>query len=176
MARELNAKQLQFIEEYLIDLNATQAAIRAGYSEATAGQQGFDLLKHPQIEPLIEARIAARSERTRIDADWVLTRLAAEAEADVADLYGADGELLPIKDWPKIWRQGLVTGIDVDEIEHAGVRMGTVKKIRLSDRIRRLELIGKHVRVNAFQDTVQHKGLEGLADRLARAKGRRTDG
>ena len=172
MSGKLNDKQRRFVQEYLIDLNATQAAIRAGYSPKTAGQQGFDLLKNPEVQAALDQAKIERSEETKIDAAWVLTRLAEEATADVGDLYHADGHLKPIHEWPKIWRQGLVAGIDVEEIQVEGVKMGEIKKIRLSDRIKRLELIGKHVKVNAFQEVVQHKGLEGLADRLARAKKR----
>lgn len=175
MAGKLTRKQKRFVDEYLLDLNASQAAIRTGYSKKTAGAIGFELLKKPEISEAIETAMANRSERTKIDADWLLSRLASEAEADVGDLYGDDGQLLPVKEWPKIWRQGLVAGLDIEEIEVDGVRMGTVKKIRVSDRVRRLELIGKHVRVNAFQDVIQHKGLEGLAERLDRAAGRADD-
>lgn len=100
-----------------------------------------------------------------MDAAWVLRRLAAEADADVADLYDEEGRPLPVNKWPKIWRQGLVAGVKT-RVSEDGV---AIIDIKVSDRIRRLELIGKHVSVNAFQETVQHKGLEGLADRLARA-------
>ena len=172
MSNDLSEKQLRFVDEFIIDLNATQAAIRAGYSEKTAHVQGPRLLSNVSVREAIDTAKTARSEETKIDAAWVLKRLAAEAEADIADLYGPDGQLLPVKEWPKIWRQGLVAGVDVEEIHVEGVKMGEVKKIRLSDRIKRLELIGKHVKVNAFQEVVQHKGLEGLADRLARAKKR----
>ena len=172
MTAKLTGKQQRFVEEYLIDLNATQAAIRAGYSEKTAHVIGPENLGKPEICTAIDAARSKRSEKTQIDAEWVLRRLAEEAEADFADILGADGQLLPVKEWPKIWRQGLIAGIDIEEIHVEGVKMGEVKKIRISDRIKRLELIGKHVKVNAFQDVVQHKGLEGLSDRLARAKGR----
>lgn len=169
MAKELNDKQRRFVHEYLIDLNATQAAIRAGYSPKTAHSQGPRLLENDEIQAALDEARQERSEKTKIDAAWVLTRLAEEATADVGDLYHADGHLKPIHEWPKIWRQGLVAGIDVEEISVEGVKMGEIKKIRLSDRIKRLELIGKHVRVNAFQEVLQIKGLEGLADRLDRA-------
>lgn len=175
MSKELTAKQQAFVDEYLLDLNATQAAIRAGYSVKTAEKIGSENLKKPEIQGELDRRKSARSERTQINADWVLTRLAAEAEADIADLYEIDGALKPIHEWPKIWRQGLVAGVEIEEIQVEGVKMGEVKKIKLSDRIKRIELIGKHVRVNAFQDVVQHKGLDGLADRLARAKKRRSE-
>lgn len=167
---DLTPKQARFVEEYLIDLNATQAAIRAGYSSRSANEQAAQLLGKPHIKTAIEAGRAARSEETKIDAAWVLKRLAAEAEADVADIYGDDGELLPLKQWPKIWRQGLVAGMDVEEIEVEGVKVGLIRKVKISDRVRRLELIGKHVGVQAFQENIQVGGVEQLADRIARAK------
>ncbi|MDW9880499.1 terminase small subunit [Sinorhizobium meliloti] len=170
---ELTPKQARFVEEYLIDLNATQAAIRAGYSDKTAQAIGTENLSKPLIKAAIDEALAKRSEETRIDANWVLQRLAAEAEADIADLYTEGGALKPVHEWPKIWRQGLVAGIDVEELyEGYGEerqQTGFVRKIKLSDRVRRLELIGKHVRVNAFQEVVNVKGLDTLADRMERA-------
>lgn len=161
----LNAKQRRFAEEYLVDLNATQAAIRAGYSEETAHAQGCALLKHPNVNELITELKRKRSERTGIDAAWLLTRLAAEAEADLSDLYDEDGRLLPVKDWPLIWRQGLVSGVKT-AVSEDGVAFVDVK---VSDRIKRLELIGRHISVQAFKDQVQVGGLDALAERLARA-------
>ena len=70
--RNLTAKQRRFVEGYLIDLNATQAAIRAGYSEKTAGQVGFENLKKPQIAAAVSKAKRERSEVTKIDAEWVL--------------------------------------------------------------------------------------------------------
>ncbi|MCV0370497.1 terminase small subunit [Filomicrobium sp.] len=170
--RSLTEKQTRFVEEFLRDLNATQAAIRAGYSAKTANQIGPKLLDSLHVRAAIDAAKALRSERTKIDADWVLQRLVAEAEADVADLYDDEGDLRPVEEWPHIWRQGLVQGIDVHVVEVEGEPVATVKKLRLSDRVRRLEMIGKHVAVNAFQEVVQHKSLEGLAVRLDRARKR----
>ncbi|WP_449395573.1 terminase small subunit [Devosia riboflavina] len=154
----LTAKQSRFVAEYLIDLNATQAAIRAGYSPKTANRIGPELLTKPAVAAAVSSAQSQRAERTKIDADWVLTRLAAEAEADIADLYAEDGSLRPVHDWPEIWRKGLVAGIDVEEIREEGVTVGTVRKLKLSDRIKRIELIGKHVDVQAFKDQVEHTG------------------
>lgn len=177
--RALTSKQARFVEEYVIDLNATQAAIRAGYSRNGADTTGPRLLEDPRIIAAIDARKIERSERTEINAEWVLKRLANEAEADIADLYDAKtGDLKPIHEWPEIWRQGLVTGVEIDAIYDGHgenrIQIGHAKKVRFSDRVRRLELIGKHVRVNAFQDQVKVTGFDGLADRLERAKRRPT--
>ncbi|KGT80458.1 terminase [Bradyrhizobium japonicum] len=170
----LTAKQQRFVAEYLIDLNSTQAAIRAGYSRENADKQGPRLLAHPEVKFAIDAAKLQRSERTEIDSDWMLRRLVEEAEADLADLYDERGDLKSIDEWPEIWRKGLVAGLEIDALyEGAGEdrrQVGHVRKIKLSDRVRRLELIGKHVRVNAFQDQVSVSGVEGLADRIALAK------
>lgn len=165
----LTPKQQRFVESYLLDLNATQAAIRAGYSPRTAQVQGTQLLAHPAIMTAINEGKIARSEETRVNAAWVLRRLAEEAEADFGDLYDDAGDLLPVKQWPKIWRQGLIAGLDVEVMSVEGIEIGRVKKLRISDRVKRLELIGQHVNVQAFKDQIEVGGLGELADRLARA-------
>lgn len=172
---ELTPKQRLFVAEYLKDLNATQAAIRAGYSERTANKIGPELLGKTSIKQAIDAAQEKREEETQIDANYVLKRLHDENEADLADLYDEEtGALLPIHKWPLIWRKGLVQGVDtLEERDHEGNVIGFTRKVKISDRIKRTELIGKHVRVNAFQDIIEHKGLEGLSDRLARAKSRK---
>lgn len=157
-AGSLTARQARFIDEYLLDLNATQAAIRAGFSARTANRAGPRLLADERIAAAISAAQQARSERTKIDSDWVLARLAAEADADLADLYDEEGGLRPVHEWPEVWRKGLVAGIDVEEIKAEGVVVGVVRKIKISDRIKRIELIGKHVNVQAFREQVEHSG------------------
>lgn len=78
----INARQQRFVEEYLVDLNATQAAIRAGYSERTANEQGARLLANVSVAAAIQAAIDARSERTEITQDMVLRRWWEIATAD----------------------------------------------------------------------------------------------
>ncbi len=172
--RELTPKQAQFVAEYLIDLNATKAAIRCGYAERSAQVQGARLISNDMVRAAIERAKAERSQSTSIDAAWVLKRLAAEAEADVSDLYYENGALKPIHEWPKIWRQGLVAGVKHTELrDEEGNRTGEViVDVKLSDRVRRLELIGKHIGVKAFEDQISVTGLDALADRLARASSR----
>lgn len=163
---KLTAKQEIFCLEYLKDLNATQAAIRAGYSEDTAHSIGHENLSKPEIAKRISEAKAERSQRTQVDADWLLTQLATEAMADVADLYDeATGALKPVHEWPKIWRQGLVAGIDVNQLSQDGQSIGEVVKVKLADRTRIKELIGKHVDIGAFRDRVSHEG--SVADELA---------
>ena len=153
----MTPKQEAFVREYLIDLNATQAAIRAGYSEKTANEQGSRLLADVSVRSAIEAAKAARSERTEISADWVLRTLAEEKTADLADLYDEHGTMKPIKDWPLAFRRGVVVGVETVE-EFVGVgedrKPIQIRKIKMTDRTKHIELIGKHVRVQAFRDNV----------------------
>lgn len=147
--------QLRFVEEYLIDLNATQAATRAGYKQPHV--QGPRLLDNVGVKAAISAAQEKRSKRLQVDSDWVLRRLAMEAEADLADLYDENGNLRPVADWPLIWRQGLVAGIDTAEERDGDSVVADIRKVKLSDRIKRIELIGKHVNVQAFRDQIDHK-------------------
>lgn len=170
----MTPKQTRFVEEYLLDMNATQAAIRAGYSEKTAMEQGHQLLQNTSVAPHIAAALAERSERTKINADWMLTRLAAEAEADLADLYDDNGNLLPVKQWPLIWRQGLVAGVETVREKGRGEEESDshVDKIKISDRVKRLELIGKHVDVQAFKDRMEVDVSQDLAAIIAERRER----
>lgn len=161
----LNAQQLRFVQEYLIDLNATQAAIRAGYSAKTAHSQGPRLLENVGVQKAIADAQYKRAKATAIDAAWVLKRLSEEAEADMADLYDEAGQLKPIKDWPLIWRQGLIAGVDIAEetvtVDGKTEKRAVVRKVRVSDRVKRLELLGKHISINAFREQVGHGDPDG---------------
>ena len=175
MTQNLTPKEQRFCDEYLIDLNATQAAIRAGYSRHTARSIGSENLTKPDIISQIENAKIERATRTGRDAAWVLTRLANEAKADLNDLCDDAGALLPISEWPLIWRQGLVSGIDVEIIRGPdGNETGLVKKIKFSDRVRRLELICKHVSVRAFEDRIS-LGIDDIPGRMERALKRLAD-
>jgi phage terminase small subunit len=162
----VNPKQLRFVEEYLVDLNGTRAAIRAGYSPASAEVTASRLLSHAKVAIAITAAQAQRSDRTKIDADWVLSRLASEVSADVADLYDDTGRVKPIKEWPLIWRQGLVSSIEsfpekIGEDDDGKPIFGTAYKLKLSERARRVEMLGKHVFVSAFREQVDHTSSDG---------------
>lgn len=157
----LTDKQEMFCREYLIDLNATQAAIRAGYSKNSANEQGAQNLAKLSIAQRIIELKAERNERVEIDADYVLRRLVEIDQMDVLDILLANGELKPIKHWPKVWRTTL-SGMDVTEM--AGDAAGLLKKIKWPDKVKNLELLGKHVTVQAFKDNVKNElvGANGL--------------
>ena len=78
-ASRLTAKQAAFVQEYLVDLNATGAARRAGYSERTAAEVGYENLRKPQISEAIEGALAERAARTELSADEVIAGLRREA-------------------------------------------------------------------------------------------------
>lgn len=148
----LTAKQQAFVIEYLVDLNATQAAIRAGYSKRGAKDQAWQLMQRPDIEAAVAAAMEARNKRAQVDADYVLQRLTAIDQMDLAEIHGEDGKLLPIRQWPIIWRQ-MVKEVDMKS-----------GKVKFHDKLKALELIGKHVNVNAFRDQVEHSGSINLTN------------
>lgn len=90
---ELTPKQERFVAEYLIDLNATQAAIRTGYSAKTAASQGARLLKQGGVARAVQAAQQARAVRTEITQDRVLQELARIAFFDIRRLYREDGSM-----------------------------------------------------------------------------------
>lgn len=174
-SRPITPKQQRFVEEYLKDLNAKQACIRAGYSAKTAAQQGPRLLTFAGVAAAISAAIQARSQKTGIDAEWVLRRLAAQAEADLADLYDEQGNLRHPKDWPEVWRKGLVSGVESFMVPKGQDDDGKpiyaeVRKVKLIDRTRTVELIGKHVNVGAFREQVGLSDPEGGPVQVAAVK------
>ncbi|RRW77620.1 terminase small subunit [Pantoea dispersa] len=161
----LTDKQEMFCREYLIDLNATQAAIRAGYSEKTARDIGCENLAKPNIQERISQLTKERNERTQVDADYVLKRLTEIDQMDVLDILTDVGDLKPVKDWPKVWRTSL-SGLDVMAMAGEGDTAGLLKKIKWPDKVKNLELLGKHVDVQAFkeQTKVEHGFEEEVSD------------
>ena len=146
-----------FVKEYLVDLNATQAAIRAGYSKKTAGQQGEQLLKNLEIAAAVQAGMAKRAAKVEINADYVLARLAEIDRMDVLDIMNDDMALKPVSAWPSSWRRYL-SGFDVAEMKDGQDAIGVLKKIKWPDKVKNLELLGKHVGVGAFTEKVQLSG------------------
>lgn len=169
----MTPKQEKFAEEYVRTGNATMSAVHAGYSKATASAIGFENLRKPEIRDRIAALSTDRQEQAMVDSIWLLRRLADEATADLADLHDENGAIKPIHEWPMIWRQGLVSGIEVQE-EYEGEgderrASGRTVKLKLSDRLKRLELIGKHVNIGAWQQAPEnhlhlHQGDGGDID------------
>ena len=155
----LTDKQEMFCREYLIDLNATQAAIRAGYSDNTARKIGSENLTKPDIAQRIIELKSSRNERVEINADYVLRRLVEIDEMDVLDILKDDGGLKLVHEWPKVWRTTL-SGLDIlttvtnfDETTMENI----LKKIKWPDKVKNLELLGKHISVMAFKEQAAHE-------------------
>lgn len=150
----LTPKQQRFVEEYLIDLNATQAAIRSGYSEKTAQQMGSENLLKPVIAKAIQEAQNKRTEQTQIDAAYVLKRLVEIDQMDVLDIMDDQMKIRPVNEWPKVWRQYVV---NLENLELSDGE-GCFKKIKWPDKVKNLELLGRHVSVGAFKDKIEHSG------------------
>lgn len=155
----LTDKQDMFCREYLIDLNATQAAIRAGYSVKTANRIAAQNLSKIDIQNRIAELKAKRNEDVGIDADYVLRRPVEIDQMDVLDILNDDGSLKQISLWPKAWRTSL-TGLDISTtIQNFDEETAEtiLKKVKWPDKVKNLELLGKHVRVKAFKELVEQK-------------------
>jgi phage terminase small subunit len=162
MTKALPPKRQRFVEEYLIDLNATQAAIRAGYSLKTAGSIGEEVLKKPEIQEAIQAAMKARSERTEITADRVLKELARIAFFDIRKLYHEDGSLKKPSEFDDE-AAAVVAGVDVVEMrtgEDDSMPMFT-KKVKVNDKITALTNAMKHL--GMFVDKHEVTGKDGQA-------------
>lgn len=157
---KLTDKQELFAREYLKDLNATQAAIRAGYSAKTAQEQASRLLSNVMVQSRISELKAERNEEVGIDAAYVLRRLVEIDQMDVLDIVKDDLSLKPVNEWPSTWRR-YISGFDVAEMFEntgdGGARelAGILKKIKWPDKVKNLELLGKHVDVQAFKESVK---------------------
>ena len=154
---ELTPRQQRFVEEYLVDLNATQAAIRAGYSKKTAYSQGQRLLKHVEVERAVEEAKAERAEKTGLSADRVLRELAALSFSDVRQLYTDKGKLRPVSEWP----DEVAAAVAGLETVHRNLTAGdsaveTILKVKRWDKPRALEMLCKHL--GLFEEKVAHSG------------------
>ncbi|MBW2645934.1 MAG: terminase small subunit [Deltaproteobacteria bacterium] len=152
--QDMTPKQKRFCEEYLVDLNATKAAIRAGYSKKAAAEQGYDNLIKPHINAHIQGLMKRRSEKTEVTADKVLLELAIIAFSDIADYLEIDENTgavraKGIKEMPESASRALKSIREDRAIkEDAGGQKVTVyDKVAFTthDKIKALELVGRHL-------------------------------
>jgi phage terminase small subunit len=161
-ANPITAKQAAFCREYLVDLNGTQAAVRAGYSEKTARSQAGRLLTNVDIVAEVSRLMEERSRRTDASADTVVAELMKIALADIGEAFNQDGSMKALHEMPVEVRRA-IAGIDVFE-EFTGrgedrEQIGWTKKLRLWDKPKALELLGRHLRM--FTDKLEHTGPDG---------------
>lgn len=154
--RKLTPKQALFVKEYIVDLNGAQAAVRAGYSQRTAAPQAARLLTNVNVQKAILEAQNKRVNNLDISAEYVLKRLVEIDQMDALDVLNDDGTIKAISQWPKIWRQFL-SGFDIVHLASTDNLEAVVKKIKWPDKLKNLELLGKHIDVNAFQDVIRTK-------------------
>lgn len=168
----MTPKQEMFVREYLIDLNATQAAIRAGYSAKTAYAIGEENLRKPDIAAAVQAGMDKRSQKAGVDAEKVLGEISKLAFADIRKLFDEQGRLLPVHMLPdeiaaSVSSVEVVTtripGTDPVEVEHTS-------KIRFWDKRGSLELLGKHLKL--FTDKIEVSTSDELSKRIQDARER----
>ncbi|HBM9260842.1 TPA: terminase small subunit [Citrobacter freundii] len=173
--KPITAMQEAYAQEYTkCPENQTQAAINAGFSPNTAAVKASVMMRDERIQKRIAELMEERNKRLRVSADYVLLRLVEIDQMDVLDILNDDGTLKPIREWPKIWRTTL-SGFDLSStimnMDETSIET-ILKKIKWPDKVKNLELIGKHVDVNAFKERLEVSGTVTIADRMAKARRR----
>ena len=168
---KLTARQERFVREYMVDLNGTQAAIRAGYSPGSAKVTASRMLTQANVAAELSRLSQERLEVVEVNAEWVLRRLVQLADVDIGDVFRADGSLKAVVDMSEGAKR-LIAGIEVTENTLGRVVTGYTRKVKLSDRLKVLELIGRHVTIGAWQDNVSVADGDGLIERIIAARKR----
>lgn len=138
---KLTEKQQRFVDEYLIDLNATQAAIRAGYSVKTANEQGSQNLAKLSIQQAIAERMAERSKRTGINQDRVVLELAKIALVNMTDIVDSQGR---IKTDASPDDLACIESVKYKESE-SDTGSSVEREVKIASKLKALELLGKHL-------------------------------
>lgn len=163
-----------FAREYVIDLNATRAAIAAGYSETSARESGCELLAKSSVQAKINELLSKRASKLDISAEKVLEGLRKLAFFDHRKFFREDGSLIPINELDEE-TSSTIEGFEIEEAyDHFGKGqakpVGTIKKYKIASRGQNLERLGRHLKL--FTDKVEVSGLEGLGEALSRARKR----
>lgn len=185
--KPLTAMQEAYCQFYIrTPENQSQAAIDAGFSPNTAAVKASVMMRDERIQKRIADLMEERNKRMRVSADYVLMRLVEIDQMDVLDILNDDGGMKPIAEWPKVWRTSLSAmdiatikttqaslqkengeaDLSVEDVEHI------LKKVKWPDKVKNLELIGKHVDVNAFKERLEVSGTVTIAERMAKARDR----
>lgn len=150
----MTEKNKRFIEEFLIDLNGTQAAIRAGYSAKTANEQAARLLANVSIQQEISKAMAERSRRTGINQDRVLQELAKIALVNTKDVIDfEDASVLATASEDDL---AAIASVKVKTIPGKSGELGIEREVKLYDKLRALEMLGKHL--GMFREKIEVSG------------------
>jgi len=147
----LTRKQALFVQEYLIDLNATQAAIRAGYSEYSAPIIGYENLTKPKIMAAIDEAMKERAERTRVTQDKIIKELAKIAFSNMRSFVKWGPGRVELLDSRYLSEEDAAC---VSEISMTETSAGATVRFKLHDKKAAIELLGKHL--GMFSDTVRN--------------------
>lgn len=145
-----NLRHEEFCHEYLKTLSAQAAGEATGYKNR---QNAWDVLQREEVQERIAYLNGQRLKRVEVDADYVLRRLVEIDKMDVLDIMDDKLNMKPLDEWPPIWRQ-YVNSIENMEITDSA---GWMRKIKWPDKVKNLELLGKHIAVGAFKESVEHK-------------------
>lgn len=157
---KLPPRQAAFVREYLVDLNGTQAAIRAGFSKRGASVTAARLLAKPKISEAISEARQRREQRIEIRAEDVLLELKRLATVDLGQAFDVNGRLLPIREMPEDVRRAIAS-VDVFEEwgPDGGAQLGELRRVKFWDKTKALESLGKHLRL--FTERLEHSGPDG---------------
>lgn len=164
---KLTDKQQRFVDEYLIDLNATQAAIRAGYSAKTADQQGSRMLANVKVKQAVAEKQAQRSKRTGVNQDRVVLELAKVAFAKMTDIVDSKGR---IKEDASPDDLACIESIKYKESdnEYGG---SVEREVKIASKLKALELLGKHLGMWSDKFNVTVEKSEKLDDIISQLGG-----
>lgn len=144
--RPVTPRRQQFVLEYLKDLCGAAAARRAGYAAHTADRTASRLLGNAEIRQAIEKAMQERATRVGIDADFVLRELKQIAGLNPQRFFDKSGAFRPIHELePDL--AGTLAGIETDEVRQGDEVRGVTRKLRFADKLRALDLLGKHLRL-----------------------------
>lgn len=168
--RKLTTKQAKFVDEYLIDMAAGQAAERAGYSPKNRDPIASQLLKKPQIQAALREKRQLQSARTNITADRVLLEVARRSFFDPRKLFNADGSPKDITELDDDTVAAL-DGIDVQEVYSGSgqdrVFVGYVKKYRLANKDNSLDKLMKHLGLYEKDNAQKSDAIQNLLEAIA---------
>ena len=157
MKRNLTPKQARFVAEYLVDLNATQAAVRAGYSQRTAESIGRQLLRKTTVSEALSAAQAKRAAKTEITAERVVEALARIAFADPRSVFAWGPDGVTLRDSAELTADEAAA---ISEVSESRTESGGCLKAKLHDKVKALDLLGKHL--GLFVDRVEAKVQGGV--------------
>lgn len=174
-SKALSPKRQRFVDEYLIDQNATQAAIRAGYSAKTATEQGSRLLTFVEVKAAVDAALAEQQKRVQIDADRVLMEYDKISRADIKDFLSFRTEKIqvgvdkdtgqPIFEYRQVVEMKPSEKVDGTMINEVSISPKGVLTFKLHDKKGALDSLARHL--GLFVDKVEHTGKDGKPIEIA---------